>query len=111
MPIFVYTGPHGSLSIAGRSLDRGQPTRLEGRAAEAAAGHLDIEPYAEPAERAPEGPSYADLQATAKALGIPASGSKVDLAAAIAAEEARLAAEAAAADASGTDSNTGAGAD
>lgn len=95
MPLFIYTGPHGSLSIAGRSLDRGQPTRLEGRAAEAAAGHPDIQPHVEPAERLPEGPSYADLQAKAKELGIPATGSKVDLAAAIVAAEARLAAEAA----------------
>lgn len=45
---------------------------------------------------ADEGPSYRDLQAQAKALGIPATGNREELAVAIAAEELRLAEEAAA---------------
>jgi hypothetical protein len=42
MAIYTYEGPGTSLSIAGRTLDRGQPTVLEGRAAESAANHPDI---------------------------------------------------------------------
>lgn len=45
---------------------------------------------------ADEGPSYRDLQAQAKVLGIPATGNREELAVAIAAEELRLAEEAAA---------------
>ena len=42
MPMFTYEGPGTSLSIAGRTLDRGQPTILEGRAADSAADHPDV---------------------------------------------------------------------
>lgn len=42
----------------------------------------------------PEGPTYADLQARAKELGISGAGKREELAAAIAAEESSLAAEA-----------------
>lgn len=96
MPIFVYEGPGAGISIAGRSLDRGQPTVLEGRAAEQAGAHPDVRLLA-PAGDAPkrEGPTYADLKSRAKELGLPATGKAEELAAAIAAEEARLAAEAA----------------
>lgn len=45
---------------------------------------------------ADEGPTYRDLQAQAKTLGIPATGNREELAVAIAAEELRLAEEAAA---------------
>lgn len=45
MPLYLYEGPGTSLSIAGRTLDRGQPTSLEGRAALAADGHPDIHEY------------------------------------------------------------------
>ena len=45
MPLYIYEGPGTGISIAGRSLDRGQPTHLEGRAAAAAAGHPDIHEY------------------------------------------------------------------
>lgn len=41
----------------------------------------------------PEGPTYSDLQARAKELGISGAGKREELAAAIAAEESRLAAE------------------
>lgn len=47
-------------------------------------------------EADPEGPNRPELQARAKELGLPASGTKAELTAAIAAEEARLEAEAAA---------------
>lgn len=54
MPLYIYEGPGTSLSVAGRSLDRGQPTNLEGRAAAAAAGHPDIHEYqADSAEAKP----------------------------------------------------------
>jgi hypothetical protein len=55
-----------------------------------------IEPLADPEA------SYADLQAEAKALGIPASGKKDEIAARIADEKARLAAEQASAGSAAT---------
>lgn len=42
MPLYVYEGPGTSISIAGRTLDRGLPTMLEGRAADSAADHPDV---------------------------------------------------------------------
>lgn len=93
MPTYIYTGAGASLSIAGRTLYRGQPTELDGRAAASAEGHPDVEPYAAPGA-GPQGPTYADLQQRAKALGIPVRGKAAELAEAIAAEEARLKAEA-----------------
>lgn len=74
MPLYVYEGPGSSLSIAGRTLDRGQPTNLEGRAAEAADGHPDIHEYQQdPAEAKPvrlERMNHAQLQALAAERGI-----------------------------------------
>lgn len=59
---------------------------------------------------APAGPSYAELQARGKELGLKVSGVKrADLEAAIAAEEARLAEEAAAAQASSSGEGDGSG--
>lgn len=103
MPTFVYNGPSTSLSIAGRTLDRGQPTILEGRAAEAAASHPNVSALdalaggkaraARPtADRPAAFAEFAALKARAKDLGLPATGKKADLEAAVAAAEARLAA-------------------
>lgn len=102
MAQFVYEGPGHGLSIAGRNLTRGIPASLEGRAAEAAANHPDVSAY-EPGAAAsgPGGGDYVELQARAKALGLPAIGTKASLAKAIAAEEKRLADEAAAAGSGG----------
>jgi hypothetical protein len=105
MPLFVYEGTSASLSIAGRTLNRGMPTMLEGRAAESAAEHPDIRNYGESSASKPARPrasaltAYAELKQKAKALGIPAKGKADELVKVIAAEEKRLADEAAAASA------------
>lgn len=43
MPQFIYTGQGSSISIAGRHVDRGIATTLEGRAADIASTHPDFE--------------------------------------------------------------------
>jgi hypothetical protein len=71
MPKYVYEGPGTSLSIAGRTLDRGQPTVLEGRAAEAAANHPDIHEYSVEAKPVALGRmNHAQLLALAAERGI-----------------------------------------
>lgn len=98
MPTFIYEGPGHALSLAGRNLTRGVPAELEGRAAEAASQHPDVRsadktPAASRSRTAPTGLGrYAALKARAKELGLPATGKADELEAAIAAEEARLAA-------------------
>ena len=107
MAQFVYEGPGHGLSIAGRDLTRGIPVSLEGRAAEAASNHPDVRAIDTPGQKstttkkkAPTGlAEFAALRARATDLGIPATGKKADLTKAIAAEEKRLADEAAAAEA------------
>ena len=100
MPLYVYEGSGTSLTISGRELRHGQPRNLEGRAAEAAGRHPDVRALDAPkasrsSSEAPAGlAEFAAIKARAKELGIPATGKKVDLVAAIAAEEQRLAASA-----------------
>lgn len=91
MAKFIYEGPGHELSLAGQTLTQGTPIDLSGRAAEAASLHPDVRPYTGGASG---GPSYGDLKARAQHLGIPVTGNKADLAAAITAEEERLAADA-----------------
>lgn len=100
MPEYVYEGPGSSISIAGQSLAHGEPTTLEGRAAEAAEAHPEIRAIgsgraakATTSGTTPTGLGrYAALKARAKGLGLAATGKADDLEAAIAAEEQRLAA-------------------
>jgi hypothetical protein len=98
VPTFVYEGSGHSLSLAGRSLTRGIPINLEGRAAEAAASHPDIRAVGasgtkqSPPKKAPTAlAEFAAIKARAKELGLPATGKKADLEGAIKAEEQRLA--------------------
>lgn len=100
MPQFIYEGTGHSLSIAGRTLVRGIPASLEGRAAESASSHPDVRSIDAPgakkgsAAKAPAAlAEFAAMRARAKELGIRATGKKADLAAAIEAEERRLAEE------------------
>lgn len=100
MPMYIYEGPGTSLSIAGRTLDRGQPMVLESRAADAAEAHPEVRAIgtsdrkAAESGHAPTGlEHYKALKARAKELGIPATGKAETLAAAITAEESRIAVE------------------
>lgn len=100
MPTFIYEGPGHSLGLAGRTLTRGIPAELEGRAAEAAASHPDVTTLgaSSPTRRGQAGTPaglerHKELKARAKELGLAAKGKVSDLEAAIAAEEMRLADE------------------
>lgn len=103
MPLFVYEGQANSLRVSGRTLHRGVPTELEGRAAETAATyaakHRELRALDGAEEKPAKGTSKSGgsnaalekrraLVARAKELGIPAKGKNDELEAAIAAAEA-----------------------
>ena len=87
MPLYIYEGPGTGISIAGRSLDRGLPTLLEGRAALAAEGHPLVTrfrarpamPEPRPATAAEEAGVRATVAAEAKAEAKPVTLERMNL--------------------------------
>lgn len=68
MPSFIYTGSSGRLVIAGKTLVRGIPAELEGRAADAASRHPRVSRAGKAATAAAAAPAPTDARAALEAM-------------------------------------------